>query len=56
MNQVVKVLYGLPWQRGFTYIDEALEQATQEVFTTAAGMRKKVSKVDFWFSMSFGSQ
>ena len=46
MNEVVKVLDGLPWQRGFTYIDKALEQAAQGVFTTAAGMRSNVPKVD----------
>ena len=46
VNEVVKVLDGLPWQRGFTYIDKALEQAAQEVFTTAAGMRSNVPKVD----------
>lgn len=46
VNEVVKVLDGLPWQRGFTYIDKALKQAAQGVFTTAAGMRPNVPKVD----------
>ena len=46
MDEVVKVLDGLAWQRGFTYIDKALEQAAQGVFTTAAGMRSNVPKVD----------
>lgn len=45
VNEVVKVLDGLPWQRGFTYIDKALEQAARGVFTTAAGMRSNVPKV-----------
>lgn len=45
VNEVNKVLEKLPWQRGFTYIDKALEQAAQSVFTTAAGMRSNVPKV-----------
>ena len=45
VDEVVKVLDGLRWQRGFTYIDKALEQAAQGVFTTAAGMRSNVPKV-----------
>ena len=49
VNEVVKVLDGLPWQRGFTNIDKALEQAAQEVFTSAAGMRSNVTKVDVVF-------
>ena len=49
VNEVVKVLDGLPWQRGFTNIDKALEQAAQGVFTTAAGMRSNVTKVDVCF-------
>ena len=49
MDEVVKVLDGLPWQRGFTYIDKALEQAAQRVFTTAAGMRSNVPKVNVCF-------
>ena len=46
VNEVVKVLDGLPWQRGFTYIDKALEQAAERLFITAAGMRPNVPKVD----------
>ena len=49
VDEVVKVLDGLPWQRGFTYIDKALEQAAQRVFTTAAGMRSNVPKVNVCF-------
>lgn len=45
--EVNKILDGLQWQRGFTFIDKALERAAQGLFTTARGMRSNVPKIAF---------
>jgi uncharacterized protein YegL len=41
-----KVIKGLRWQRGFTYIDRAIVMADRQVFTPAGGMRANVPKVN----------
>lgn len=50
--EVNKILDGLQWQRGFTFIDKALERAAQGLFTTARGMRSNVPKVTVWLFVS----
>lgn len=37
--EVNRQVAGLRWQRGFTWIDKAMELADKEVLTYAAGMR-----------------
>ena len=38
-------------QKGFTYIDKALELANRQVFTARAGMRRNVPKVNQMISI-----
>lgn len=40
-----KLIDGIRFQRGFTYIDKALKMADEQVFTTSAGMRSDVAQV-----------
>ena len=47
-EEVSKKIDGMPHQRGFTFIDKALQFSDKMVFTTFAGMRKEVPQV-FYF-------
>ena len=40
-----KRIDAIRFQRGFTFIDKALIMADEQVFTTSAGMRPRVSQV-----------
>ena len=40
-----KLIDGIRFQRGFTFIDKALLLAESDVFTTAAGMRPELPQV-----------
>ena len=39
------VIDGIPWQRGFTYTDKALQLAASDLFQIENGMRPNVNKV-----------
>lgn len=44
-NEINNAIDSVTHQRGYTYIDKALNLANTEVFTTAGGMRNDVRKV-----------
>lgn len=44
-NEVNRLFDGMPWQRGFTYTDKALQLADRDLFQTSNGMRPNVAKV-----------
>ena len=45
VDEVNKAFDGMRWQRGFTFTDKALLLADSDLFQTANGMRRDVSKV-----------
>ena len=47
-----KLIDGIRFQRGFTYIDKALIMADEQVFIQSAGMRPDVSQVTTLFLSS----
>ena len=44
-NDVNRVIDEIPWQRGFTYTDKALQLADSDLFKVVNGMRPDVPKV-----------
>lgn len=46
-NDVNRVIDEIPWQRGFTYTDKALQLADSDLFQVDNGMRPDVPKVQF---------
>ena len=49
VDEVNKAFDGMRWQRGFTFTDKALLLADSDLFQTANGMRRDVSKVNYNF-------
>lgn len=45
-DEVNRMIDGMRWQRGYTYIDKALLLADREIFQTSKGMRPSVAKVN----------
>ena len=47
LNQknIIKFIDAMPHLRGFTYIDKALKQANEEIFSLKGGMRPEVKRV-----------
>ena len=43
--EVNTALDGMPWQRGFTFTDKALQLADSDLFQIATGMRPNAAKV-----------
>lgn len=44
-NDVNQLIDNIPWQRGYTYTDKALQLADSDLFQTRNGMRVNVPKV-----------
>ena len=44
-DEVNRMIDGMRWQRGYTYIDKALLLADKELFQASKGMRPSVAKV-----------